>query len=105
MAARKGRPNPRRAAMTGQEFRVLREQMDLTTEQLARLIGCSGASLRNLEASHGPSIGMSHALATLMICLLQPEVREHLTDWREEAQQILENHHRAGEAPCPSPVP
>ena len=40
----------RLGAMTGAEMRAIRERLRLTANDLAKLIGCTGATIRNLES-------------------------------------------------------
>ena len=97
MPAQKGQPNPRRAPMTGQDFRVLREHMGLSITQLANLIGCNPASLRNIETRTAKAKGISHGLATLMVCLLDEGMRTQVEYWRKKSEEIL---HKEAKTPC-----
>lgn len=99
MPAKKGHPNPRRAPMTGQEFRTLRQHMGLSVAALAKEIGCSAQSLYNIEmrAAKGQDKGISHALATLMVCLLDEGMRASLKHWRKKSEEILR---KEAKTPC-----
>lgn len=44
----------RLGAMSGAEMRAIRERLQLTTNDLAKLIRCSGATIRNLESGSVP---------------------------------------------------
>ena len=79
-------PGSRKAAMTGPEFRALRESTGLSVAQWATLLGCTSQSVRNMES--GKPIGRQ--MAKLAMLFSNPLIRTVEKSLEEEAKKIMQ---------------
>src|SRR5215218_11278974 len=70
----------------GLTLRKLREQQNLTLEQVAEQMGCSGSKISRIETGHS-SVGMPDVNDLLHIYGVNGEVAEDIMDMAREARQ------------------